>query len=191
MPEPNLWNSALGRRGFLKTTGAASLATAIAWHGFRTEVMAVTYSIVEDSGQPGDPIVIEFSDHFTTFVASFYDAYADPVNTSGVIAGSYFTEVTGAGASPSDGPINASNFTPPPTIQVDDETYFRPEEVEPMHNEQGEMYDFPVPPPAGWLRCRIGDFYPEHPNWATATPTYKRVNQQYNCWAVSYRYVKQ
>jgi hypothetical protein len=38
--EPSLWNSSLGRRQFLKRTGAATVGTAIALHGFRTEVLA-------------------------------------------------------------------------------------------------------------------------------------------------------
>jgi hypothetical protein len=38
--EPSLWNSSLGRRTFLKRTGAATAGTAIALHGFKTEVLA-------------------------------------------------------------------------------------------------------------------------------------------------------
>ena len=43
--EPSLWNSKIGRRAFVKKTGAATVGTAIALHGFRMEVMA--------SGSPG------------------------------------------------------------------------------------------------------------------------------------------
>ena len=39
-PEGNLWNSAIGRRTFLKRTGAATVATAIGMHGFRVQVQA-------------------------------------------------------------------------------------------------------------------------------------------------------
>ena len=39
-PEGNLWNSAIGRRTFLKKTGAATVATAVAMHGFRVQVQA-------------------------------------------------------------------------------------------------------------------------------------------------------
>lgn len=40
LPEPSLWNSTLGRRAFLRKTGMATAATAIALHGFRVEVLA-------------------------------------------------------------------------------------------------------------------------------------------------------
>jgi len=36
----SLWNSPLGRRAFLKKTGAATVATAVALHGFKTQVQA-------------------------------------------------------------------------------------------------------------------------------------------------------
>jgi hypothetical protein len=39
-PAPTLWNSALGRRSFMKKTGSASVAAAIALHGFKLEVLA-------------------------------------------------------------------------------------------------------------------------------------------------------
>lgn len=39
-PEPSLWNSPLGRRAFLKKTGAATVGTAIVFHGFPTEILA-------------------------------------------------------------------------------------------------------------------------------------------------------
>ena len=40
--EASLWNSPLGRRVFLKKTGAATVATAVALHGFRVQVQATT-----------------------------------------------------------------------------------------------------------------------------------------------------
>jgi hypothetical protein len=40
LPEPSLWNSAVGRRMFIKATGAATVATVIALHGFKIEVLA-------------------------------------------------------------------------------------------------------------------------------------------------------
>ncbi len=40
--EASLWNSPLGRRAFLKKTGAATVATAVAMHGFRVQVQALT-----------------------------------------------------------------------------------------------------------------------------------------------------
>lgn len=39
-PAPTLWNSILGRRSFVKRTGSATAAAAIAMHGFRMEVLA-------------------------------------------------------------------------------------------------------------------------------------------------------
>lgn len=39
-PEPSLWNSALGRRSFIRKTGVASAATVIALNGFKVEVLA-------------------------------------------------------------------------------------------------------------------------------------------------------
>ena len=39
-PDPNLWNSAVGRRAFLKKTGGASALTILAYHGFRADVLA-------------------------------------------------------------------------------------------------------------------------------------------------------
>ena len=42
LPDPSLWNSAVGRRSFMKKTGMATAATAIALHGFRVEVLAST-----------------------------------------------------------------------------------------------------------------------------------------------------
>ena len=38
--EPSLWNSKIGRRQFVKRTGAATVGTLIALHGFRTELLA-------------------------------------------------------------------------------------------------------------------------------------------------------
>lgn len=38
--EPSLWNSQLGRKTFLKKTGAATVGVGIALHGFRTELLA-------------------------------------------------------------------------------------------------------------------------------------------------------
>ena len=38
--QASLWNSPLGRRAFLKKTGAATVATAVAMHGFRVQVQA-------------------------------------------------------------------------------------------------------------------------------------------------------
>lgn len=38
--DPNLWNSPLGRRAFLKNTGVASAASLIVLHGLRSDVVA-------------------------------------------------------------------------------------------------------------------------------------------------------
>lgn len=40
LPEPSLWNSTVGRRMFIKATGAATVATVIALNGFKIEVLA-------------------------------------------------------------------------------------------------------------------------------------------------------
>jgi hypothetical protein len=40
LPDPSLWNSALGRRSFMKKTGMATAATTLALHGFKLEVLA-------------------------------------------------------------------------------------------------------------------------------------------------------
>ena len=48
---PTLWNASLGRRSFMKKTGSATAAAAIAMHGFRMEVLA-TASGVCACGRP-------------------------------------------------------------------------------------------------------------------------------------------
>lgn len=40
LPEPSLWNSQLGRRAFLKKTGAATVATVVVLNGMKLEVLA-------------------------------------------------------------------------------------------------------------------------------------------------------
>lgn len=40
LAEPSLWNSKVGRRMFLKTTGAASVVSIMNLHGFQIEVLS-------------------------------------------------------------------------------------------------------------------------------------------------------
>lgn len=46
--EGALWNSPIGRRVFLKRTGAATVATAVALHGFRVQVQAQQTPVILD-----------------------------------------------------------------------------------------------------------------------------------------------
>jgi len=56
----SLWNSPIGRRAFLKKTGAATVATAVAMHGFRVQVQAQatggTVRIWTQYQHSGDPL---------------------------------------------------------------------------------------------------------------------------------------
>lgn len=68
-PAGALWNSAIGRRAFLKRTGGATLATALALHGTRVQVQAVetsawkikTYKLILQAGVDADPVHINVS----------------------------------------------------------------------------------------------------------------------------------
>jgi hypothetical protein len=99
-----LWNSAIGRRTFLKRTGGATLATALALHGTRMQVQAA------ETGAGPLPLLKVWQ---TTYILSSTGSWED----AAIYQGSAWAMTPGG---------NMPNTPPPPTSAttlITDETY--------------------------------------------------------------------